>query len=204
MNFGRRPSACEAVERLLERVDRHPVGVDLDLLHVRLIGAERGHGAGVRGGLGDDHVAGVDERLAHQVDHLLAAGRHDHLGGVHRRLLGRHHLDDALDGGSHPFGRPILEGARRGVRRDDGHQLRVELRLERGRVGKAARQRDHVGLLGERHHLAHRRALHAARARSEQRLVARELVRGGPRATSVAAAAGSPHLPLAIFAAAPA
>ena len=55
--------------------------------------------------------------------------------------------------------------------------------------GQPPRERDHVGALRESHHLAHRRAFHAARARSEQRLVARELVRGRPRSPSVSARA---------------
>ena len=69
---------------LLERVDRHPVRVHLDLHDVGLVGAERRHRARVGGRLGDDHVARVDQRLAHQVDHLLAAGRDDHVGRVDR------------------------------------------------------------------------------------------------------------------------
>ena len=82
MNFGRRPSAREAVEHRLQLVDRHPVGVHLDLHDVGLVGAERRHRAGVGRRLGDDHVARVDQRLADEVDHLLAAGRDDHVRRV--------------------------------------------------------------------------------------------------------------------------
>ena len=113
MNFGRRPSRGEPVERALELVDRHPVVVHLDLLDVGLVGAERRHRARVGGRLGDDHVAGVDQRLADEVDHLLAAGRDDHLAGVDARALGGHHLDDALDRRRHPLGRAVLQRARR-------------------------------------------------------------------------------------------
>ena len=85
MNFGRRPSAGEPVEHRLQLVDRHPVGVDLDLHDVGLVGAERRHRSRVGRRLGDDHVARVDQRLADEVDHLLAAGRDDHVRRVDRR-----------------------------------------------------------------------------------------------------------------------
>ena len=75
--------ALEPVERLLEQVDAHAVGVHLDLHDVGLVGAERGHGAGIGRALGDDHVARIDQRLADEVDHLLAAGRDEQL--VRRR-----------------------------------------------------------------------------------------------------------------------
>ena len=82
MNFGRRPSRVEAVERLLEHVDAHAVGVHLDLHDVGLVGAERRHGARVGRRLGDDDVARVDQRLADEVDDLLAAGRDEDVLGV--------------------------------------------------------------------------------------------------------------------------
>ena len=105
MNFGRRPSRVEAVERLLELVDAHAVVVHRDLHDVGLVGAERRDGAGVGRRLGDDHVAGVDQRLADEVDDLLAAGRDEDVLGVDRRALGGHHLGDARLGGGHALGR---------------------------------------------------------------------------------------------------
>jgi hypothetical protein len=81
MNFGRRPSRIEPLERRLELVDAHAVAVHLDLHDVGLVGAEGGHRARVRRRLGDDHVAGVDQRLADEVDDLLAAGRDEHVLG---------------------------------------------------------------------------------------------------------------------------
>ena len=117
-----------------------PSRVHLDLLDLGLVGAERRHRARVGRRLGDDHVAGVDQRLADEVDHLLAAGRDDHLGGVDRRALGRHHLDDALDRRRHPLGRPVLQRARGRLGGDLGHQLRVQLRRERASC-RAARRR---------------------------------------------------------------
>ena len=96
MNLGRRPCACRRVERGLELVDRHPVVVDVDLHDVGLVGAEGGHRPGVGRGLGDDHVAGVDQRLADQVDHLLAAGREDQVLARDVGVLGGHDLDHAL------------------------------------------------------------------------------------------------------------
>ena len=82
MNLGRRPVALELVERARELVDPHPVAVHRHLHHVGLVGAEGGHRARVGRRLGDDHVAGVDQRLADEVDHLLAAGGDEHLVGV--------------------------------------------------------------------------------------------------------------------------
>jgi hypothetical protein len=87
--------ALEAVERLLEQVDAHPVVVHVDLHDVGLVGAEGGHGARVGRRLGDDDVARVDERLADEVDDLLAARRDEDVLGVDRRVLGRHDLRDA-------------------------------------------------------------------------------------------------------------
>ena len=183
MNFGLRPSLCRRSSVLSSASIGMPSASISICSTSRLVGAERRHGTRVGGRLGDDHVAGVDQRLAHQVDHLLAAGRDDHLGGVRQRALGGHHLDDAADRRGHPLGGPVLQGARGGLGGHLRHQLRVQLRRERARVRQAAGQRDHVRALGQRHHLAHRRAFHAARARREQRLVARQLVRRrtGPR-----------------------
>ncbi len=197
MNFGRRPSCRQPVERALQLVDRHSVAVHLDLRHLGLIGPERRHRSRIGRSLGDDHVARVDQGLADQVDHLLAARRDDHLAGIDRGALRRHHLDDALHRRRHPLGRAILQRPRRGLRGDLGHQLRVQLGREGARVRQTARQRDHVRALGQRHHLAHGRAFHAARPGGEQRLVARELMRGGPRPAPVACAADrSVHSPV--------
>src|SRR5207302_254963 len=133
----------------------------------------------------------VDQRLAHEVDHLLAARRHDHLAEVDRGALGRHHLDDAVDRHRHAFGGSVLQCARGGLGGDLRHQLRVQLRLEGARVRQSARARDHVVSLRKRHHLAHGRAFHGARARREERLVAGQLVRGRPRPWAFASSAGS-------------
>ena len=46
---------------------------------------------------------------------------------------------------------------------DRAHQRRVGVGRERRGVGQPARQRDHVGALGERHQVAHRRGLHHLR-----------------------------------------
>ncbi len=185
MNFGLRALRVQTIERRLELVDRHPVAVHLDLHDVGLIGAERRHRPRIGGGLRHDHVARVDQRLAHEVDHLLAAGRDDHVRRIDRGALGGHHLDDAIDRDRHSLGRAVLERSRGRLRRHLGHQLRVELRRERARIGQATGERDHVGALGQRHHLAHRRAFHPARARGEQGLVTRELVRCRTGASSI-------------------
>ena len=169
----------EAVEQRLQLVDRHAFAIHLDLHHLRLVGAEGGYRTGVGGCLSDDHVAGVDERLAHQVDHLLTAGGHDQILGIHSGALGGHHLDDALHRRRHAFGGPILQGARRGLGGDVGHQLRVYLGGERRGVGQTPGQRDHLRPFGQSHHLAHRRAAHPPRTLGEQPLIARQLVRRG-------------------------
>ena len=82
MNFGRAALALQAVERLLELVDPHAVAVHLDLHDVGLVGVERRDRARVRRRLGDDDVAGIEERLADQVDDLLAAGGDEEVVGV--------------------------------------------------------------------------------------------------------------------------
>ena len=95
MNFGRRPSRSRRSSVCLELVDAHAVLVDADLDDLGLVGAERRHGAGVGRRLGDDHVARIDQRLADEVDDLLAAGRDEHVVGVDVRALLGHHLGDA-------------------------------------------------------------------------------------------------------------
>ena len=198
MNFGRRPSRREPVERLLERVDRHPLARrSRSAPPSRLVGAEGRHRARVGRRLRHDHVARVDQRLADEVDHLLAAGRHDHALRVDERALLAITSTIAADRARHAFGRPVLQRARRRLRRHARHQLRVQLRREGARVGQPAGERDHVRALGQRHHLAHRRALHAARARREQR----------PRSAASSCAAGRvsarPSRPPARFASLP-
>ena len=74
---------------------RMPSLVHLDLHDVGLVGDEHRHRAGVGRRLGDDHVAGVDQRLADEVDHLLAAGGDEQVVGLDLHALGRHHLGDA-------------------------------------------------------------------------------------------------------------
>ena len=78
MNFGRRPSRSRRSSVSSSSSIAHAVGVHLDLHDVGLVGAERRHRARVGRRLGDDHVARVDQRLADEVDHLLAAGRDEH------------------------------------------------------------------------------------------------------------------------------
>ena len=111
MNFGRRSLPLEPLERLLEQVDAHAVGVHLDLDHVGLVARERRHRAGIGRRLADHDVAGVDQRLRDQVDHLLPAGRDDHVVGVGAHALRRHHLDDAA-----PSSRRIPRSARTAAR----------------------------------------------------------------------------------------
>ena len=88
MNFGRLPSRVEVGEQLLEQVDPHPVVVHLDLAGVGLVGAEDRDRARVGRALGDDDVAGVDQRLADQIERLLAAGGDDDVLGVGAHVLG--------------------------------------------------------------------------------------------------------------------
>src|SRR3712207_8621797 len=45
--------------------------VERDLHHLGLVARERRHRARIGRALGDDDVAGIDERLAHEVDDLL-------------------------------------------------------------------------------------------------------------------------------------
>src|SRR5438874_6947 len=61
---------------MLELVGSHAVAVHSHLYDLCLIGAERRDRAGIGGCLADHDVAGVEQRLAGQVDHLLPARRH--------------------------------------------------------------------------------------------------------------------------------
>jgi hypothetical protein len=154
----RPPAVCgERVERPLEEVDLHPVGVHLDLDQLRLVGAECGHGAGVGRAFGDDDVARVEQRLADEVDRLLTARRDDHLIGGDRHSLRGHQLDDAVLHGLQALGRPVLERLRSGCVRDVLEQRAEQLGLEQGGVREAAGERDDLRSLGDRHQVADRR-----------------------------------------------
>ncbi len=148
--------ALERVQRGLELTDPHPVVVEGDLHDLGLVGAERRDRARVRRRLGDDHVAGIDQRLAEEVDRLLAAGRDEQVRRSDPHVLGGHHLDDAVLDHLRAVGRPVLQRPRARLRRDLAHQRRVGIRRERRGVGQAAGQRDHVVALGERHQVPHR------------------------------------------------
>ena len=181
MKLGPAPFAFEPIQGDLELVDRHAVGVHLDLHDAGLVGVEGGYGSRIGRRLGHDRVAGIDEGLAHQVDHLLAPGCDDHLVGVHRGSFGGHHLEDALHRAGHALGRAVLERPRGRLGRHLGHQLGVQLRREGPGLGQAARQRDHLGAFGEGHHVAHRRGAHPERALRKHSLIALQFVGGGTR-----------------------
>jgi hypothetical protein len=117
MNLGRRPLASSSSSVSSSSSIRIPSRSIVDLDDVGLIGAEGRHRARVGRGLGDHHVAGVDQRLADEVDRLLAAGGDEHLVGVDEHVLGGHHLGDAASARREALGRPVLQrlGARVGT-----------------------------------------------------------------------------------------
>ena len=169
----------EPVEHPLELVDAHALGVDLHLQGLRFVGAENGHGAGVGRRLGDHDVAGIDQRLADQVDRLLAAGGDDDVVGVGIHALGAHHLADALPGLGEAFGGAVLKRLGRRLLRDPRHLRGEALRWEGRGVGKATGERDHLRPGGDLHQVAHRRGAHHPGARREQPGVALEIAGGG-------------------------
>jgi hypothetical protein len=137
-------------------VDAHAVAVHLDLHDVGLVGAERGHRARVRRRLGEDHVAGVDQRLADEVDHLLAAGRDEHIGGVDLRVLRRHHLRDAVGDAAQALRRRVLQCPRAVLGGDLAEDRGEPFGGERAGVGQPAGQRDDLRPLRDRHEVPHR------------------------------------------------
>ena len=165
----------QAVERRLELVDEHPVAVHRDLHDVGLVGGERRDRAGVGRRLGDDDVAGIDERLADEVDDLLAAGRDEDVGGVDLRALRGHHLDDRLAHAPEPLGGRVLQRLGRRLGGDAAHELGEQLRREARRVRLSAGQRDDVRALRDRHEIAHGGGRHPAGALGEQPCVAFEI-----------------------------
>ena len=88
--------ALQRIEGGLQLVDAHAVAVHGDLYDVGLVGAEGRHRTRVGRTFGDDHVAGVDQRLAHEIDDLLAARGDEHLVGLDGHPLSVHDLHDAL------------------------------------------------------------------------------------------------------------
>ena len=118
MNFGTRPSRVEAVERCLHAVDAHAVGVHLDLDDVGLVGAEDRYRAGIGRRLGDHDVAGVEQRLAHEVDDLLAAGGDEQVVGLDAAMPSASiTCDDAVLELVEALRRPVLERRARRRRR---------------------------------------------------------------------------------------
>ena len=184
MNFGRRPSRSRRSSVLLELVDAHAVVVHRDLHDVGLVGAEGRHGAGVRRRLGDDDVAGVDERLADQVDDLLAAGGDEHVLGVDVHALGGHHRRRCLaDDAAMPSVGPYCSARAESVAAILDMQRGERLGREGRGVGQPAGERDDLGALGDGHQVAHRRGLHdRACARRRGRRSARGRARSRDRA----------------------
>ena len=135
----RRPLASH--ERLLQLFDEHAVVVDLDRQEPWLIGAERGEGADVGGRLDRDHVAGIDEDLADEIERLLRAGRDDHVVGVGVDvLLGHQHRRAARASRADPWPPPYCSatstvlGEHRA--RDVGHLIVGERLDERHAAGE--------------------------------------------------------------------
>ena len=170
--LGRPPERVELVERAPELVDPHAVAVHLDLDDLGLVGAERGNRAGVRGGLADDHVARVDQRLAHEVDDLLAACGHEQLVGVDLHPLGGHHLANALLDDRQALSGPVLQSPGARLRGHATHQRGIGVGREGGRVRPPSGQRNHLRALGQRHQVAHGRGAHRSGPAGEQRRVA--------------------------------
>ena len=182
MNFGRRPSRSSSVSRSSSRSIRMPSAVDLDLDDVGLVRGEGRHGARVGRRLGDDHVAGIDQRLRDEVDHLLAARRDDQVVGVDLHpAVGVHDLGDAVLGLGEPLGRAVLERLRARLVRDPLRDGRERLRREAAGVGQPARERDHLRPRGHGHQVAHRRRLHDLRPRGEEAGVSLEVAPGRAR-----------------------
>ena|GEM_PF-5474766 len=90
------PLALEADDRLLQGVRDHSIGVDGYLLHIGLVRREDRQGSDVRGRLGQDDVAGIDEELGDDVDGLLGASRDDDVLRIGLDALEGHDLGDLL------------------------------------------------------------------------------------------------------------
>ena len=73
---GARPGASQ---RVGGRLHHESVRIHRDTEHVGLEALERHDGSQVRGGLDGGPVAGIQERLAHQLERLDAAARHQQL-----------------------------------------------------------------------------------------------------------------------------
>ena len=185
MNLGRRPSTSSRSRVSSSSVDPHPLAVALDLDRLGLVAAEDRDRAGVGRRLADHRVAGIDQRLADQVDRLLAAGGDDHVVGVGKHPLGPHHLDDAVDGLAEALGRPVLKRLGGGLLGDPRHLRGEGLRREGRGVGQAAGERDHLGPRGDRHQVAHRRGAHHPRPLGEEAGVALQVAAAGVGAAPV-------------------
>ena len=187
MNFGRRPSRSRRSSVSSSSSIAHAVVVHLDLHDVGLVGAEGRDRARVGRRLGDDHVARVDQRLAHEVDDLLAAGGDEHVLGVDVGMPSAA-MTSAI--ASLVTAMPSVGAycrARAASRwpRPCDMSAASDLGREGRGVGQPAGERDDLGALGDGHEVAHGRGLHdracarrtgrrSARGRARRRMGAAE------------------------------
>ena len=184
------PLPGEPVEQRLERIDAHPLGVDLHLHGLGLIRAEDRNRTGVRRRLGDHDIAGVDQRLRDQVDRLLASGGDDQVVEVRVHSLGPHQLADALLGLREALGRSVLERLGRALLSDPRHLGGKGLGREGRGVRESTGERDHLRARGDLHQVPHRARPHHPGALGEQPRVALEVA--GRRVGSPVRAVSSP------------
>jgi len=148
--------ATKSAQLLLEEVGANALIVHVDGADIGLVGAERLQGTQVGGPLHDDHIAGIDEYLAEQVERLLGPGGDDHVLGLHPQSQLGHDVDeDPL--GLHPaIGTAVLKRADAllgdGGRSGERHLVEGEL----ADVGHTAGKRDDIATRSRREQVAHR------------------------------------------------
>jgi PAS domain-containing protein len=164
----------------VELVDLQPVLVDRHGHDLGLEAAECHDRAEVGRRLDDHRVAAVEERLAHQLERLHAAARHEQLVVARPPSLhGLEPLRERVERAGEAARRSVLERARLARGRELGQKRRGAVAREGARIREPARERDHVRLAEEAEHGGDPLSHVAAGARGEEAIPARRLAHGG-------------------------
>ena len=158
----------EPRQRALEHVGAHAVLVGGHADEARPRAAEGLQRADEGRLLDDDGVARVEEDARREVEALLRAGQHHHLGGRAAHAARRHHLRQRLAQRRESLGGAVQQGGGADVGEDLGEQLAQLVEGQQVRGGHAEGERDDVGALGEAQQVADQRVLEARGGGAEE------------------------------------
>ena len=156
-------------EASVRRVAAQQFGDEAVLVHrdvhdARLIGGEAAQGADVRRTFRDDDVAGIAVDAGDEIERHLGADGDDDVVGIGADSLGGHHLADLLTQLRGALCGSVLQGDLPVAGDEIGDLDGEGLERQRGEVGHAAGERDHLGSTGHREEGPDLRCGHSCRA----------------------------------------